>query len=227
MARTLVFEPYGTLLDVSALAPYFERSFGSGEVWDEWWNEVSQAAETDGPSGNFHDLLELADAALEVIAHRHRMKLDGGKQEILDALARLPARPQARESLQRLRESGFRLAALSNGSRELAERQLSHAGLLDCFDTVISAGEGKRLAPATEAYRLSAERLGVPLEQLRVVVPDHREAQGALRSGCRVALLEPGPPVPMEGARPDIVAPDLPELTERIVEVEMGASFPG
>lgn len=227
MARTLVFEPYGTLLDVSALAPHFERRFGNGETWDEWWSEVSQAAETDAPSGNFHDLMELAAAALEVIAHRHRMEFDGGKQEILDALAKLPARPQARESLQRLREPGFRLAALSNGSRELAEQQLSHARLRDYFDMVISAGEAERLAPATEAYRLSAKRLGVPLDQLRVVVPNYREAQGALRSGCRVALLEPGPTAPMEGERPDIVAPDLPELAERIVEVEMGANFPG
>ena len=228
MARTLVFDPYDTLLDLSALDPYFQRSFGTREARHEWWMALLQAALVDSLTGSFRDLPALADAALEVVAARRGIVLGEHKQEILSALTRLPPHKDARASLQKLRDSGFRLAALSNERRELAEAQLAHAGLLDFFDTVISAAEANRMKPAAEPYRFAAERLGQPPEELRLVVAEGWDARGALSSGCQAALLERHGMVPDPGGeRPDIVASDLETLAERIVEVEMGPSFPG
>ena len=66
----------------------------------------------------------------------------------------LPAHPDVRPALERLRAAGVRLATLTNSTAEVAEAQLEFAGIRDLFEASLSADTVGRLKPAPQPYRL-------------------------------------------------------------------------
>lgn len=229
MARTLLFDPHDTVLDLRALDPYFQRVLGDRALRREWWMELVELALVDSVTDHYRSFHTLSGDALEMVARRHRLRLGPGERdEFLQTLNRLPAFPEALEALRRLKQSGFRLVALSNAEPEATRSQLEYAGLLDEFDEVISAAESKQLKPAQAPYRLAAQRLGQPPDQLRLVTAEPWDVRGASRNGLHTALVERSGTVLDPGLEPpEVMAADLAQLAERIVEVDMGPSFPG
>ena len=162
MARVIVFDVNETLLDLRALDPIFERAFGDGAARREWFNQMLQLALVATVTDAYSDFGALGTAALEMAAARRGATVgDGDKEALRDGMRRLPAHPEVRSSLERLRRAGLRLAALTNSTVEVAEAQLTNAGLRDLFEHALSADSVRRLKPAPEPYRMAAQCLGV------------------------------------------------------------------
>src|SRR5919202_2778300 len=106
---------------------------------------------------------EAATAALKMTEERQGVRVsDEDRREILGGLRDLPPHPEVPESLDRLRDAGFRLATLTNSTQEVAEAQIANAGLAYRFDQILSADTAKRLKPAPVPYRMAARALGIP-----------------------------------------------------------------
>jgi 2-haloacid dehalogenase len=137
-------------------------------------------------------------------------------------MRQLPAHPEVDGALQRLRDAGLRLAALTNSTEQVARAQLEHAGLIDAFDLVLSADTVRRLKPAPEPYRMAAERLGVAIGEVRLVAAHAWDVAGAARAGCATAFVaRPGKvPDPLV-ERPEIVGADLTEVADAILAVDL------
>jgi len=142
-------------------------------------------------------------------AQRARVELgDGDRAAVAEQLRRLPPHPDVVGALGRLKEAGFRLAALTNSTEEVALAQLEHAGLLDRFDLVLSADMVRRLKPAPEPYRMAAERLGVAVGQVRLVAAHAWDVAGAAGAGCATAFVaRPGKVLDPLAERPGSSAP--------------------
>ena len=144
-----------------------------------------------------------------------------GPRTILAGVRELPAHPDVRPALERLRSAGFRLAALTNSTTEVEDAQLRNAGLAEFFEKGLSADTGKRLKPAAEAYTNAARELRVAPAQIRMVAAHAWDVHGAMRAGCAAALVErPGVVWNPLLERPDIVGPDLGEIAERVIELD-------
>ena len=127
----------------------------------------------------------------------------------------------ARVQVFDVNETLLDLAALTNSTEQVARAQLEHAGLLDAFELVLSADTVRRLKPAPEPYRMAAERLGVPVGQVRLVAAHARDVAGALRAGCAAAFVaRPGKVLDPLVERPDVVGADLGEVAERILAAD-------
>jgi 2-haloacid dehalogenase len=125
-------------------------------------------------------------AALEMVAARHGVALaEEGRQAVRDGMRRLPPHPEIRQSLERLRGAGLRLATLTNSTAEVGEAQLVNAGLRDLFELALSADAVRRLKPAPQPYRMAAERLDVEPGDVRLVAAHAWDVAGALRAGLR------------------------------------------
>ena len=128
------------------------------------------------------------------------------------------------EALQRLRDAGLRLAALTNSTEQVAQAQLEHAGLLDSFELVLSADTVRRLTPAPEPYLMAAERLGVAVGEVRLIAAHAWDVAGAARAGCATAFVgRPGKVLDPLVERPEIVGADLAEVADAILAVEGGS----
>ncbi len=103
----------------------------------------------------------------------------------------------------------------------MAEAQLTHAGIRDLFEQVLSADSVRRLKPAPEPYHMAAEKLDVPIGQVRLIAAHPWDVAGALHAGCAAAFVaRPGMPFDPLVERPDVVGETLTDVAEQILVAE-------
>ena len=95
----------------------------------------------------------------------------------------------ARELLVHLRERGVRLAVASSSRRSEVRRRLTHAGVIDYFETFACGDEVVNGKPAPDLFLLAAERVGVEPGQCLVFEDSEAGAMGALGAGMGVVLV--------------------------------------
>ena len=224
MRRVQIFDVNETLLDLAAMDPHFQRIFGDAGVRVTWFNQMIQSALVATVTGAYHQFGAHAMAALEMTAEQAGVELtDDDKQAVAAQLRQLPAHPEVAEALQRLRDAGLRLASLTNSTKEVARAQLEHAGLIDAFELVLSADTVGRLKPAPEPYLMAAERLGVPVDQVRLIAAHAWDVAGAAIAGCATAFVaRPGKVLDPLVERPEIIGADLAEVADAILAAEGG-----
>jgi 2-haloacid dehalogenase len=222
MRRVQVFDVNETLLDLAALDPHFERVFGDAGTRRGWFMQMIQSALVSTVTGAYSTFGQVAMAALTMTAEQAGVDLrDQDRDAIAGQMRRLPAHPEVPRELERLRQAGFRLAALTNSTEEVARAQLENADIIGLFEQVLSADAVQRLKPAPEPYLMAAERLGVPVEELRLVAAHAWDIAGATRAGCATAFVaRPGKVLDPLVERPDVVGADLTEVADRILSVD-------
>lgn len=222
MTRVSVFDVNETLLDLGALDPRFERVFGDGSIRREWFQQLLQSALVATVTGSYSDFGTVGGAALRMTAARRGMELsDEDQGYILAGIRELPPHPEVPAALDRLRDAGIRLAALTNSTEEVANAQLSNAGLADRFEKILSADTVKRLKPAPEPYRATAESLGIQTGEIRLVAAHAWDVAGAMRAGCAAAFVaRPGMVLDPLVQTPEIVGADLDEVASLIIAAD-------
>jgi 2-haloacid dehalogenase len=220
--RACVFDVNETLLDVSALDPFFERIFGDATVRGEWFTQMLQCAFVATITRAYTTFGDAGEAALRMTAAAHKAELaDEDAGALRDGMRRLPAHPDARDGLERLRAAGTRLATLTNSTADVGTAQLEHAGLLDLFEQTLSADDVHRLKPAPEPYAMAASSLGLPIDQIRLVAAHAWDVAGALRAGCAAAFIaRAGRTLDPLAPAPDVIAGDLREAADAILRRE-------
>lgn len=215
-----VFDVNETLLDLAALDSHFERIFGDAGVRRLWFSQLLQSALVTSVLNDYTDFGSIGAAALTMIASRQGIELsDSDRQTIVGAVRELPPHSDVHEGLQQLRSAGLRLAALTNSTAEVAQAQITNAGLRDYFEQVLSADTVHRLKPAPEPYRMAAKCLGIDVGGMMLVAAHDWDVAGAMRAGCAAAFVaRPGMvPNPLFEA-PDIVGSDLIEVSAQILD---------
>ncbi len=222
MPRVCVFDVIETMLDLQALDPHFQRIFGDSAARQEWFQQLLQSALVATVTNAYTDFGAVGKAALGMIAERRGVELgDDDRQQILGAVRQLPPHPDVQPGLERLRAAGFRLAALTNSTEEVARTQLNNAGLAGYFDQILSVDAVRRFKPAPEVYRMAAERLDVPTAGMRLVAAHAWDLAGAQRAGCAAAFVaRPGKVLDPLSQRPDVVGADVRAVAEQIVALE-------
>lgn len=225
MPRVCVFDVNETLLDLQALDSHFEAIFGDASLRRAWFAQMLQSAFVSTITNTYADFGAIGITALEMIAARQHVRLtEEHRQRIRNGMQHLPPHPEVPESLAMLRKSGIRLAALTNSTQQVAEAQLRNAGLSQYFEQILSADTVKRLKPAAEPYHMAAQRLGVPIGEVRLIAAHAWDITGALRAGCAAAFItRPGMVLDPLVEEPDIVGANLREVVIAILEHEVPA----
>ncbi len=158
---------------------------------------------------------QLLHAATDALGIRAR---GAGESVILDQLNALPAFPDVVPGLGLLKQAGFRLGALTNGTEASAKTLLQRAGLTDYFEQVLSVDKVKRYKPARQAYELASSRLDINLDLMLLVSAHDWDIAGANAAGCSTAFLQrPGQVLNPKGSRPDAQATNLMDLAQQII----------
>jgi 2-haloacid dehalogenase len=215
----IAFDVNETLLDLRPLDPVFEELFGDAAVRPQWFAQMLQVAFVGAITGNYVDFASAQRAALDMAAQRHGVALppDAGDR-VAATMRALPAHPDVPDALARLRDGGHRLAALTNSPQDVEEAQLTHAGLTDRFDAILSADTVRALKPRREPYELVARTFEVSLDEVTLVAAHSWDVAGALAAGCRAAFVaRPGMPRNPIDPEPDYAGADLTEVADQIL----------
>lgn len=218
------FDVNETLLDVAALDPLFTRVFGENGVWREWFAQMLQSAFVATITDRYADFGRIGGAAMQMLAARRGVALRPEDiAELREGMRRLPAHPEVPVALASLRDAGLRLVALTNSTMEVAEAQLTNAGIRGMFEQVFSADTVRRLKPAPEPYRMVAERMGVALGEVTLVAAHAWDIAGAASAGCQTAFVaRPGMVADPLAPAPNISGADLLEVARRILQTRGG-----
>ena len=132
-----VFDVNETLLDLAALDGFFAGLAGTPQARKEWFGLMIHGALTQTAARSYRPFGELGAACLESVAARHgRVATAEHKRELTRRMRELPAHPDARAALARLRDAGFDVVTLTNSAAEVAEAQLRSAGLRELIQAV-------------------------------------------------------------------------------------------
>ncbi len=219
MARVIVFDLNGTLLDLSVLDRQFSETFGSPDVRKRWFGQLTELFLTATIVDEYKNFDKLSDAALDMIARQQSMELSTeDRAKIHAASLALPAFVDVRPALDRLRAAGFRLVTLTNSTEKSARAKIKHVELDEYFEKVLSIDAIERYKPAAAAYEYAAEQLGVASAEIRMVAAHSWDIAGALNAGCNAAFIaRPEQVLNPLGAKPDISASDLNDVAEQII----------
>lgn len=218
MKAVIVFDVIETLLDLRALDPKFKAVFGTADARKDWFNQLLQSALVANSTGVYRDFTRLGSSALRMTAERHAIALtDAQKKEIEDTVKKLPAHPDVIPGLKRLRQSGFRLATLTNSTQQTAKSQLESAGIAEYFEKIFSVDSVRRYKPSPEPYRMAASELGIEIGDLLLVAAHAWDIAGASAAGCRTAFVKrPDKVLDPDAPKPDYEVGDIDELAAKL-----------
>ena len=188
MVKVTVFDAVGTLLDVNS--PMRTHASSLGPDWQrisqDWRTKHIEYTWVRSLAGQYVGFWQLAQEALAVTAARHGITDSELIAGVLSEFRRLDPYPEVSEALRGLQARGVPRAVLSNGDPDLLEELLSHAGIANLLDEVLSVDAVRIYKPDAHVYRMVTERLGVPAGDVAFFSSNPWDAFGALTFGFQV-----------------------------------------
>ncbi len=170
-----------------------------------------------GAIGTFQPLRQVMASVLDDLVARAGARPDPGAQTaMLDALAGLPAHPEAAEAMDILRAAGVHLVALSNGGDAATNKLFLAAGLRARLDAVVTVEHVHLPKPRREVYLYAAKIAGVAPARMMLVATHPWDINGARSAGLLGGFVARGRPYPAYLNPPTLAAPDLVALAREI-----------
>lgn len=142
---------------------------------------IIDAARSQAPAGK--------RGAFEELRVRIYAILDGFE---LESVATANVFPGTRESLDFLKAKGVRLAVLTNSGRKAALETLRRAGLLDCFEFVLTRDDTETMKPRPEGLLKATSMLGLPASSVYYVGDSPYDIAAAKDAGVKVVSVATG-----------------------------------
>lgn len=184
----IVFDAYGTLLDVHSVAARAEvLAPGHGADLSRLWRtkqlEYTWLQSLMDPAGRHRaDFAGVTAQALDYALAALALPLSSeARQRLCDAYLTLDAFPDAAPALAALAPRPRWV--LSNGTLTMLEPALRHAGLADALDGVLSVDAAGIYKPAPAVYQLAVDALALPPARIGFVSSNGWDAIGARAFG--------------------------------------------
>jgi 2-haloacid dehalogenase len=213
--RACLFDAYGTLFDFASAAGRCRDELGDkfdrlNFLWREKQLQYSWLRSLQDAHADFWqvtgDALDFAMDSLEISDGKLRDRL-------MSLYLELETFPEVRETLTRLRASGFKTAVLSNGSPAMLRAVVEHNRMDHLLDGVISVEEAGVYKPHPKVYRMATERLCSAPGTILFLSANAWDAYAASAFGMRVTWCNRNGQCPERlPGRPDFEVRSLAEL---------------
>jgi 2-haloacid dehalogenase len=209
-----VFDAYGTLFDPYSVEGKAESIFpGRGEALGRLWRSHQlEYTWLRALMNRYADFWQVTREALIYTCRSLSLPCDETRQvELMREYLSLAVYPDARRGLEAL--ASRRLAILSNGTPEMLEAVVAHAGLKPAFAALLSVDQVKTYKPNPIVYQLAADSLNLQKNQIGFVSSNYWDAAGAAAFGFPAFWLNrAGAPPDELGTAPAAVVTRLDEL---------------
>lgn len=216
----LVFDVNETLIDITTLEPLFQRLFGNAAVLREWFPEMILYSQSVTLAGIYRPFGELAAGVLKMVGENHAVSVsDDDVAELRSLFGQMPAHPDVKPGLARLKEAGFTLVTLTNSAPGPSPTPMERAGISECFDHHFSVDGVGKFKPHPATYAMVAEKLQVATSELCMVACHLWDTMGAQAAGCQGAFIKRSHNSVLHVAEvptPDYIAADLRDLAEQL-----------
>ncbi|MES2315859.1 MAG: haloacid dehalogenase type II [Pseudomonadota bacterium] len=217
----IVFDLYGTLYDVQAVAHACEDAFptNGATLARRWRQKQLEYTWLRSLMGRYVDFEKLTAQALQYTCAEFGLDLDPATmRRLCDAWLHLPPFLDMPASIRRLRDAGLPLAVLSNGSHHTLGEVIGNSGMKWGFDHLISVEDVHVFKPHPQVYRLAEQRMITTRENLLFVSGNAWDASAARLFGFEVCWINRQQlPFDQLGATPTVELPDLGAMAEWVL----------
>ncbi|MBI3076574.1 MAG: haloacid dehalogenase type II [Deltaproteobacteria bacterium] len=212
--RGIVFDMYGTVVDVGAVAEACRAVVPDPASFNTQWR-AKQLEYTFLSSlmGRYRDFWAVSEQALEFTIQRFGLELSPvHRRQLMEAWLHPSPYPEVAKALPRLKER-YPLAILSNGSPMMLQTGLERTGLRPHFRWVISAHAVRLYKPSPKVYQLAPKHMKLKKEGILFVSSNSFDVVGAKSFGFKVCWINrTGAPLDPLGPKPDLVVKSFDEL---------------
>jgi 2-haloacid dehalogenase len=188
----VLFDVNETLSDLEPLRARFEDVGAPGHLLETWFASTLRDGIALAAAGAYAEFRTVGFGVLRgLLAGLETLGRDPEEaaEHVLAGFAELDVHPDVPEGVRRLADAGVRMATLTNGAAEVAERLLKRAGLAVLVERFLSVDEVRRWKPAPEPYLHAAQQLGVPPERCALIAVHPWDIDGAKRAGLQAGWL--------------------------------------
>jgi 2-haloacid dehalogenase len=166
--RVCVFDAYGTLFDVNSAAAHARDELGARwqPLADQWRAKQLQYTWLRALMGAHVDFWQVTGDALDQAMASLRIGDPALRDRLMSLYLELDAYPEVKETLERLKSAGLRLAVLSNGAPKMLAAAVENSGIASFLEAVLSVEEVGIYKPHPSVYGLVLQRLEVRPEQV-------------------------------------------------------------
>jgi 2-haloacid dehalogenase len=215
--KACVFDAYGTLFDVhSAVGKHRERL---GEIADQvsavWRTKQLEYTWLRSLMGQHADFWQVTHDALDYAFDMHAVKDQDLRKDLIEAYLKLDCYPEVPGALAELKDRGFEIAILSNGTPTMLEAAVKNSGLEELIPNIFSVEQVGVFKPDQRVYQIAADELKVKPEEIVFQSSNAWDASGAAAFGLRVAWINRFGQSPERlPGKPDVEIKLLSELPE-------------
>ena len=223
--KALAFDQYGTIVDMQkgltdAVTPFLNTKGWEGEPssFVTWWRR------THFENSMIDALLDRGHTPYRQIGHRavshvmDRCRISYTRDEVrwlVSEIEKLKPFPDVLTALGKLRGTGYKLAILSNGDRDMLKAAGPHIGF--AFDHVVSVQEAGYFKPHWKTYAKAEEIIGEERSSILFVANHAFDCIGAKGFGMRTAFIDRRKrPFGETQHQPDLIVADFKELAETL-----------
>ena len=221
MQTTLAFDVYGTLIDTNGVVSALQKHIGDeAQRFSQTWRDKQlEYSFRRSLMQNYEDFATCTSQALDYTCAFHHVALnDTLKAELLSIYRVLPAFSDVTEGLNRLKDTGFRLYAFSNGKADALEMLLNNARIRDLFIGVVSVDDIKTFKPSTGTYCHFLRKAGVTGSEAWLISSNPFDVIGAISAGMKSAWIQRSPETVFDpwGIEPTTTVTTLLDLGKKI-----------
>jgi 2-haloacid dehalogenase len=216
----LIFDMNETLLDLSEVRKSVADILNADEETASHWFEMAlHYSLVDTVSGRYHSFGEIGTAALMMLAEKRDITLSRETaREALQSVRSAEPYPEVLAAQKQLSEANFRMAVLTNSSREAMKEQLENAQINKFFEQCLSVETIGKYKPVRQVYRYAARQLKVDMDDCLFVAAHGWDVAGAMAAGMQAAFISrPGRVLYPLSPEPAYVVPDLKALCDEIM----------
>lgn len=218
LPRVLLFDVNETLLDAKPLQQKISDLLQDPSAGKLWFATMLHYSLVMTVSGQFTGFPEIGTASLQMLARNSDIRLPADEaRQMVGGMRTLAPHPDVAPALKRLKAAGFRMATLTNSSKDGAKAQIENARLDGFFDRQLTVDDVKKFKPDRSVYDWACAQMGAPAAECMLVAAHGWDVAGAGWAGMRTAFVarEGQQKFPL-APEPDLDVPDLAALADRL-----------
>ncbi len=186
--RACVFDAYGTLFDVHSAVGQHRSRLGddADSVSALWRSKQLEYTWLRSLMRRHADFWQVTADALDYALDAHDIADSALRGDLMQAYMALDCYPEVPGVLRQLKNAGFVIAILSNGSPRMLDAAVSSSGLRSLLDAILSVEEVGVYKPDPRVYQLAVDRLGVAAAEISFQSSNAWDAVAAAAFGFRV-----------------------------------------
>ncbi|XDZ66403.1 haloacid dehalogenase type II [Alphaproteobacteria bacterium LSUCC0684] len=188
----LVFDVYGTLLDVDAAAREAAAEPGMSSIKENWaplsaaWRQRQLSYSwLRSLMGEYVDFWQITTNALDVTLEELAISDQAVRERLLQLYTRLSAYDEVTAELTAMKNAGHQLGVLSNGSPSMLENALEGAGIAPLLDQVLSVDAIGIYKPDMRVYAMVTDAYGCAPGDVTFFSSNNWDVAGAGTFGFR------------------------------------------